>query len=143
MEPLTSRPLAMGRVKSLAAQQRTGGRVRAWVLDAEGNPCALDDSPITRGIKGAVVQLETHNIASIAQSSSPALKVRTISHVAGLHPCYGDFISAFLGAAGLVIRNSLTSDLLTLTALYTILLGHRIYPDALLMYRRFLLCQKC
>ena len=117
LEPLTSRPLAMGRVKSLAAQQRTGGRVRAWVLDAEGIPCALDDSPISRGIKGAVVQLETHNIASIAQSSSPALQVETISHVAGLHPCCGNLPPDVPGAAGVVLRNLLTPDLLTLTAL--------------------------
>ena len=32
LEPLSARPLAWGRVKSLAAQQRAGGRVRAWVL---------------------------------------------------------------------------------------------------------------
>lgn len=77
LEPSSARPLARGRVKSLAAQQRTGGRVRAWVLDADGLPCALDDSPISRGLKGAVVQLETHDIASIAQSTNPTLQVST------------------------------------------------------------------
>lgn len=49
--------------------------MRAWVLDADGVPCALDDGPISRGIKGAAVQLQTHEIASIAQTSSPALQV--------------------------------------------------------------------
>ena len=51
--------------------------MQAWVLDADGVPCALDDSPISRGLKGAVVQLETHAIASIAQSTSPMLQVST------------------------------------------------------------------
>ncbi len=85
LEPLSGRPLAQGRVKSLAAQQRTGGKVRAWVLDADGIPCALDDSPISRGLKGAVVQLDTHDIASIAQSTDPTLQVST-SHSASI--CY-------------------------------------------------------
>ena len=82
LEPLSGRPLAQGRVRSLAAQQRTGGRVRAWVLDADGIPWALDDSPISRGLKGAVVQLETHNIASIARSANPTLQVSTCQKVA-------------------------------------------------------------
>ena len=49
--------------------------MRAWVLDAGGVPCALDDSPLSRGLKGAVVQLETHAIASIAQTANPLLQV--------------------------------------------------------------------
>ena len=76
LEPLSSRPLAQGRVKSLVAHQQINGRIRAWVLDSDGVPCALDDAPISRGVKGAVVQLETHDVASIASSGSPALQVR-------------------------------------------------------------------
>ncbi len=76
LEPLSSRPLAQGRVKSLVAHQQINGRIRAWVLDSNGVPCALDDAPISRGVKGAVVQLETHDVASIASSGSPALQVR-------------------------------------------------------------------
>lgn len=52
--------------------------MRAWVLDGDGVPCALDDGPISRGIKGAAVQLETHEIGSIAQTSSPALQVQLV-----------------------------------------------------------------
>ena len=59
------------------------------MLDAEGVPCALDDGPISRGIKGAAVQLDTHDLASIAQSGSPVLQVRinslTASQAARLH----------------------------------------------------------
>lgn len=75
LEPLSSRPLAQGRVKSLVAHQQINGRVRAWVLDPDGIPCALDDAPISRGVKSAAVQLETHDVASIASSGSPALQV--------------------------------------------------------------------
>ena len=85
LEPLSGKPLAQGRVKSLAAQQRTGGKVRAWVLDIDGVPCALDDSPISRGLKGAIVQLETHDIASIARSTNPALQVSTPSLSTAAH----------------------------------------------------------
>ena len=53
--------------------------MRAWVLDANGVPCALDDSPISRGLKGAMVQLETHQIASIAESTNPLLQVSRFS----------------------------------------------------------------
>ena len=56
--------------------------MRAWVLDADGVPSALDDSPISRGLKGAIVQLETHDIASIAQSTDPALQVSTCHTIA-------------------------------------------------------------
>lgn len=65
-----------GPLRDLAVQQRPGGRVRAWALGSDGAVSALDEAPVSRGVRGACAQLLGDTERGLASVSDAELQLQ-------------------------------------------------------------------
>ena len=74
---------SVGALRDLAVQQRPGGRLRAWALGTDGVVAALDEAPVSRGVRGACAQLLGDADRGLAAASDAELQLQVLAGAAG------------------------------------------------------------
>ena len=67
---------ASGPAADLAADQRPGGRVRAWALSWDGCAFAMDEAAVARGVRGAEGRLLGDDVSGLTSASEAQLQLQ-------------------------------------------------------------------
>lgn len=62
-----------GQLRGVCAQQRLGGKLRAWTIGAGGSVAALDEAPVSRGVSGGQVRPLGHELRALLESDGAQL----------------------------------------------------------------------
>lgn len=72
----TGSPVAAGPVADVVAQQRNGGRVRAWALAWDSTVFALDEATVARGVKGGKTRLLGDDVSPLTSAAGVQLQLQ-------------------------------------------------------------------